>query len=103
MTVADAHAQSSCGGDADSGAHSRTHARGRATPVERDGTVRITLRLFVVENRTDPLYQYRENQDGLLHHSPAATTSASTSSRKDEEEQGDRRGSGNVLWHWTTT
>src|SRR5678815_3964388 len=35
-------------------------------PVEREtAPVRITLRLFVVENPDGSVYQYRENQEGL--------------------------------------
>jgi hypothetical protein len=68
-------------------------------PVEREtAPVRITLRLFVVENPDGSVYQYRENQEGLPI-IPGGYHFRLDIIAKDKKNK-ETRGSGNVLWHW---
>jgi hypothetical protein len=68
-------------------------------PVEREtAPVRITLRLFVVENPDGSVYQYRENQEGLPI-IPGGYHFRLDVIAKDKKNK-ETKGSGNVLWHW---
>jgi hypothetical protein len=68
-------------------------------PVEREtAPVRITLRLFVVENPDGSVYQYRENQEGLPI-IPGGYHFRLDIIAKDKKNK-ETKGTGNVLWHW---
>ena len=68
-------------------------------PVERETKpVRITLRLFVVEDPSGGVFQYRENQDGIPV-IPVGYRFRLDIIAKDKKNK-ETRGSGNVLWHW---
>lgn len=68
-------------------------------PVERDtAPVRITLRLFVVEDGRGGVYQYREAPDGtpLI---PLGNQFRLDIIAKDKKNK-ETKGSGNVQWQW---
>ena len=68
-------------------------------PVEREtAPVRITLRLFVVENPDGSVYQYRENEEGLPI-IPGGYHFRLDIIAKDKKNK-ETKGSGNVIWHW---
>jgi hypothetical protein len=68
-------------------------------PVEREtAPVRITLRLFVVEDGKGGVYQYRENPDWLPL-IPVGYFFRLDIIAKDKKNK-ETRGSGNVIWHW---
>jgi hypothetical protein len=68
-------------------------------PVEREtAPVRITLRLFVVEDGRGGVYQYRETPEGLPL-IPVGYYFRLDIIAKDKKNK-ETRGSGNVLWHW---
>jgi hypothetical protein len=60
--------------------------------------VRITLRLFVVEDGKGGVYQYRENPDGLPL-IPVGYFFRLDIIAKDTKNK-ETRGSGEVIWHW---
>lgn len=60
--------------------------------------VRITLRLFVVEDPAGGVYQYREN-DGGLPIVPVNYKFRLDIIAKDRKNK-ETKGSGNVIWHW---
>jgi hypothetical protein len=68
-------------------------------PVERDTKpVRITLRLFVVENPSGGVFQYQENADGapIIPMNYKFRLDIIAKDKKNRETQG----TGNVNWHW---
>ena len=68
-------------------------------PVDRDTKpVRITLRLFVVEDPAGGVYQYRENDGGqpIIPVNYKFRLDIIAKDKKNKETQG----SGNVIWHW---
>ena len=68
-------------------------------PVERETEpVRITLRLFVVEDGKGGVYQYRENPEGLPL-IPVGYYFRLDIIAKDKKNK-ETKGSGNVIWHW---
>jgi len=68
-------------------------------PVERvTPPVRITLRLFVVEDGRGGVYQYRETQEGLPL-IPVGYYFRLDIIAKDSKNK-ETRGSGDVRWHW---
>jgi len=68
-------------------------------PVERvTPPVRITLRLFVVEDGRGGVYQYRETQEGLPL-IPVGYYFRLDIIAKDSKNK-ETRGSGEVIWHW---
>jgi len=71
-------------------------------PVEREtAPVRITLRLFVVEDGRGGVYQYREAPDGtpLI---PLGNQFRLDIIAKDKKNK-ETKGSGNVFWNWDDT
>ena len=68
-------------------------------PVERETEpVRITLRLFVVEDGKGGVYQYRETPEGLPL-IPVGYYFRLDIIAKDKKNK-ETKGSGNVIWHW---
>jgi len=68
-------------------------------PTERETKpVRITLRLFVVEDPSGGVFQYRENPDG------APIIPVNYKFRLDiiakDKKNKETKGTGNVIWHW---
>src|SRR5712691_639652 len=68
-------------------------------PVDREtAPVRLVLRLFVVEDPSGGVYQYRSND----HHQPIIPVNFKFRLdiiAKDKKNK-ETRGSGNVIWHW---
>ena len=68
-------------------------------PVERETKpVRITLRLFVVEDPAGGVFQYKQTDDGtpIIPVNYRFRLDIIAKDKKNKET----RGSGNVIWHW---
>ena len=68
-------------------------------PVDRETKpVRITLRLFVVEDPSGGVFQYKENADGtpIIPVNYKFRLDIIAKDNKNKET----KGSGNVIWHW---
>ena len=68
-------------------------------PVDRETKpVRMTLRLFVVEDPSGGVFQYRENPDGMPI-IPVNYKFRLDVIAKDKKNK-ETKGSGNMVWHW---
>jgi hypothetical protein len=68
-------------------------------PVDRETKpVRMTLRLFVVEDPSGGVFQYRENADGMPI-IPVNYKFRLDVIAKDKKNK-ETKGSGNMIWHW---
>ena len=68
-------------------------------PVTNDAKpVRMTLRLFVVENPSGGVFQYQENADGMPI-IPVNYKFRLDVIAKDKKNK-ETKGSGNMVWHW---
>jgi hypothetical protein len=68
-------------------------------PVDRETKpVRMTLRLFVVEDPSGGVFQYRENADGMPI-IPVNYKFRLDVIAKDKKNK-ETKGSGNMVWHW---